>query len=79
MNTIFQVFSRHQGQSRNGAHFEGKEASPVQFKVPAPEEYEQFIVHYKPLDKSFDIIKLIKRTDFHIVPFDGGVYFGQIK
>ena len=37
VNTIFQVFSKRQGQSRNGFNFEGKEtSSSIQFKIPSP-------------------------------------------
>jgi len=35
-------------------------------------------MNYQPMNAKFDVKTLVKQPDFHIVPADGKVYFGQI-
>lgn len=49
------------------------------FPIPEEEEFQDYLSKYKPLDPEFDVGRLVKQPDFHIVPADGKVFFGQIK
>lgn len=49
------------------------------FKIPEEEEFEDYLLNYKPMNPEFDLKQLVKEPNFQIVPANGKVYFGQIS
>ena len=49
------------------------------FKIPEEEELGDYLVNYQPMSKNFDLKSLVKEADFHIIPDEGKVYFGQVQ
>jgi hypothetical protein len=89
-STIFHQFKKKQS-SRNSNHPHllttsaplNKNASFILpnggFKVPSPKDYESFFSNYTPMDPSFDLKALIRQPNFHIVPAETYLYFGQVE
>lgn len=88
MSTVFHQFKKKHSSRNSNAHSlshakPSREQPPLPhkalFKIPEPEEYEKFLSSYVPMSPEFDLKALIKQEDFHIVPAEGYVYFGQVQ